>query len=316
MPTTLPSTETSPPPSTFNQSLFLTDLTHLCTTLSIPLSLPSTLHTLHTYTTAFHSSAILWRYTSKPHSPLNYRFYPSVPIDTLTPALTSSPPLLSPTHPLLPLLRSWIALYPERPLIQSCDFDAATGGLAKTWLFLRGVRDLGDILGGEAVPEALKRCKPLFQTLGLDQIRHLAVDWTGGTVNLYFLVPGPFSLEQISSHFSLLSRGAPSQEIIEELEKLLPKQAYTFAVTLDVETGVVMRVAYYVMGIPDDRMPDLGGWMKGFGGEAKSWDGEGLEGLVWSFGNGEGGDYWKWERRYCGELRGLLRGWGTPLVEG
>ncbi|PQE19009.1 4-hydroxyphenylpyruvate 3-dimethylallyltransferase protein [Rutstroemia sp. NJR-2017a WRK4] len=191
--------------------------------------------------------------------------------------------------------------------IQSCDFDAATGGLAKTWLFLRGVRDLGDILGGEAVPEVMKGWKSRFENVGLDKVRHLAVDWIGGTVNLYFLVPGPFSLEQVSSHLSLLSRGAPSQEIIQELEKLLPKQGYTFAVTLDVGTGEVMRVAYYVMGIPEGRMPDLGEWMRGFGEGARSWDREGLEGLVWSFrreGNGKG-DCWKWERSYCGELRGF-----------
>ncbi|PQE15082.1 Aromatic prenyltransferase protein [Rutstroemia sp. NJR-2017a BVV2] len=307
MPTILPTTETSVPPSKFDESRFLTDLTHLCTTLSIPLPLPSTLHTLHTYTAAFHSAAVLWRYTSKPNS-------------SLTPAVTCSPPLLSLTHPLLPLLRFWTALYPESPPIQSCDFDAATGALAKTWLFLRGVRALDDILSGDAVPEALKSCKPRFENLGLDKVRHLAVDWTGGTVNLYFLVPGSFSTEQVTGHLSLLERGPPSAESIQELEKLLPKQGYTFAVTVDVGTGEVKRVAYYVMGIPDDRMPDLGKWMRGFGENAKSWDREGLEGLVWAFGRGVHGlaarDYYKWERSYCGELRGLLRGWGAPLMEG
>ncbi|MGJ7416609.1 aromatic prenyltransferase [Streptomyces cinereoruber] len=171
----------------FSRTRFLADLRATATALGAPYSEDVTNTVLDAYAPAFHEGAVLWRTTDRPGAGLDYRFYARRPTDTVTIAQRAG--FITGDDPLAGLVRTWSGLYGGAPE-QSCDFDAALGP-TKTWVYLAGTRPLDDVLGAPGIPGALRRTAPVFHGLGLDHVRHVAVDYRHRTVNLYFRARGP-----------------------------------------------------------------------------------------------------------------------------
>lgn len=296
----------------FDQSRFISDIRNLSTEINAPYSEPTTLKVLSVFSHSFHNGVVLWRATDRPGDALNYRFYSREPIDTVS--IASSAGLLSPdiVNTLGKLVTSWSSLYNGVPE-QSCDFDAEKG-LVKVWVYMGGLRPLGDILSAEGVPESLRMHGRRFGEAGLEMVRHVAVDYHKGTVNLYFRAQGPVSLEQATVFNKLAGALPPSRKQFMEIEDFLNEVGYTFAVTIEIDSGNIERVGYYALKLPDRKVkkwPELSEQLEKFVKFAPNYDREEMNALAWSFGGEK--RYVKFERSYCGELVPLIRGWGTTL---
>lgn len=296
----------------FDSSRFLNDIRTLSAAINAPYSESTTLRVLAVFYHSFHNGVVLWRATDRAGDALNYRFYSREPIDTVS--IASSAGLLSPdiVNTLGKLVTSWSSLYDGSPE-QSCDFDAEKG-LVKAWVFLRGMRPLGDILGAESVPESVRQHEGRFRELGLEKVRHVAVDYQKATVNLYFRAQGPISLEQATSLNALASAKPPNQTQFEEMQIFLNKVGYTFAVTIKIYSGEIERVGYYALKLPEretKKWPVLNEQLEKFVQFAPSYDREEMNAVAWSFGGEK--RYVKFERSYCGELVPLIKDWGTTL---
>lgn len=296
----------------FDQSRFLNDIQILSAAINAPYSESTTKKVLSVFSDSFHDGVVLWRATDRVGDALNYRFYSRRPIDTVT--IASSAGLLSPdvVSNLGRLVTSWSSLYDGLPE-ESCDFDAEKG-LVKAWVYMRGMRPLGDILSAEGVPESLKQHEERFMALELEKVRHVAVDYQKATVNLYFRAQGPISLQQATSFNALAGAGPPSQTQFLEMQEFLNAVGYTFAVTIRVDSGDIERVGYYALKLPDratKNWPVINAQLEKFAQFAPSYDREEMNAVAWSFGGTK--RYVKFERSYCGELVPLIKGWGTTL---
>ncbi|KAB8298687.1 hypothetical protein EYC80_000864 [Monilinia laxa] len=299
-------------PSKFDQSRFLDDIRNLSAAINAPYSESTTINILSVFSHSFHNGVVLWRATDRLGDALNYRFYSRKPIDTVS--IASSAGLLSPNilNTLGNLVKSWSLLYNGTPE-QSCDFDAEKG-LVKAWVYMGGMRPLDDILGADGVPDSVRQYKSRFEHLGLQKVRHVAVDYQKGTVNLYFRAQGPITTKQATLFNALVGAEAPSQQQFKDMKKLLNELGYTFAVTIKIETGGIERVGYYALKLPEKgtkKWPDLNEQLEKFVQSAPSYDREEMNAVAWSFGGNQ--KYVKFERSYCGELVPLIRKWGTTL---
>ncbi|MGW4726440.1 aromatic prenyltransferase [Streptomyces sp. NPDC004291] len=290
----------------FSRTRFLTDLRATATALGAPYSEDVTNTVLDAYAPAFHEGAVLWRTTDRPGAGLDYRFYARRPTDTVTIAQRAG--FIAGDDPLAGLVRVWSGLYGGAPE-QSCDFDAALGP-TKTWVYLAGTRPLDDVLGAPGVPGVLRRTASVFHGLGLDHVRHVAVDYRHRTVNLYFRVRGPVDPEQCRRFTALAGAEPPGERLFGEMATFLSRGAYTFSVTVSPATGEVERVAFYALKLPPGRFPSLGSRLRTFFATAPSYDPEDMNAVAWSFGAG-GATYVKAERSHCGDLVDLIRGWNT-----
>lgn len=227
--------------------------------------------------------------------------------------------LLEPSNSLAALLKSWskpwgtsLHVVPE----QSCDFDAEKG-LTKAWAYMGGLRPLDDILSADGVPASITQHKSTFDTLELNFIRHVAVDLHSNTVNLYFRTgPGLLSESQakdlvaLAGHTSLPLK----KSLLTDMQNFLSPEGFTFAVTLDVGTGKIKRVAFYALGLPRLTFPQgMDGRLKIFFDEAPSRDAELFTAIAWSFGKGDE-SYVKAEKSYCGGVVPLLKEWKSTLT--
>ncbi|KAI9642507.1 hypothetical protein NHQ30_009312 [Ciborinia camelliae] len=299
-------------PYKFDQSCFINDIKNLSAAINAPYSESTTSKVLSVFSHSFHNSAVVWRATDRQGDALNYRFYSREPMDTVS--IASSAGLLSPgiVNTLGKLVTSWSSLYDGSPE-QSCDFDAEKG-LVKTWVFMGGMGPLEDILGAEGVPESVRQHEARFRELGLEKVRHVAVDYQKATVNLYFRAQGPISLEQATSFNALAGAVPPSLDQFEDMKEFLNKVGYTFAVTIDIERGKIERVGYYALKLPErgaNKWPELNEQLERFVKFAPSYDIEEMNAIAWSFGGKN--RYVKFERSYCGESVPLIKVWGTTL---
>ncbi|MFC8725771.1 aromatic prenyltransferase [Streptomyces bacillaris] len=290
----------------FSRARFLVDLRTTATALGAPYSEAVTNRVLDAYASAFDEGAVLWRTTDRPGAGLDYRFYARRPLDTMTIARRAG--FIAGDDPLAALVQAWSGLYGGAPE-QSCDFDAALGQ-TKTWVYLAGTRPLDDVLGVPGVPDALRRLAPLFHGLGLDHVRHVAVDYRHRSVNLYFRARGPVDPEQCRRFTALAGAEPPGERLFGEMAAFLSRGAYTFSVTLSSTTGAVERVAFYALKLPDGQFPLLSGQLLTFFDVEPSYDPEDMNAVAWSFGAG-GATYVKAERSHCGDLVALIRGWNT-----
>ena len=264
---------------------------------------------LNLYSAEFQSSVVLWRATSKKNKCINYRFYPRKPFDTLTPAMRAG--LIHHGNPLAQLIVSWTNLY-NGAGEQLCDFDS-DAGLSKTWVFLQGIRPIDDILNAECVPESIQRHRSDFHALGLNYVRHVAVDWKEDTVNLYFRIKQPINSISISTLTALAGSDGPNALEMAEMKRYLPADGFTFAVTMALVDGSVHRVAFYAMRLPPGEYPEsIGESLREFLKRAPSYDKQEMNAVAWSFGK-DGGTYVKAERSYCGDLVDMLKNWGTTM---
>lgn len=229
----------------FSEARFLADVGNMCLAVGAPFSESATRKVLETYPSSFLRGAINWRTTDRPADALNYRFYERKNIDTIKPAIEAG--LLDATHPLLPLLKAWASLY-DGTVEQSCD-SCAQKGLVKYWLYFGPVKPMEEILSTPGIPSTITRHKDLLHSLGLDLMRHIAVDYYGGTVNLYFTKNHALTPEEVRSFVSLASpeqSAALTEDEIAHMTRYLSPDASELAVTVNVATGSIKRVAIYV----------------------------------------------------------------------
>ena len=293
----------------FSESEFLQDIQKTAEAINAPYSEAVTKTVLKAYRQQFRDNVVLWRATSTDGSSLNYRFSMSRPFDTITPAVQAG--LLDPTHPSIKLITSWTNLYPGIAL-QLCDFDSKAG-LAKNWVFLREPQTMDGILDAEGVPETIRNWRSTFRKLGLTMLRFTAVDYHKGSMNLYFVIPGPLDDARITELTALTGAKQPlSKPVREQMKKYLSREGMHFAVTMSPEKGIIERVAFYAIKLPPRDFPDVGSRLETFMAKAPSYDSEKMQIVAWSFGR-DGKDYMKMEQSYRGGLFTLLARWGAKF---
>lgn len=292
----------------FSESRFLEDLREMCLAIDAPFSEDVTKKVLHTYAPSFQRSAVNWRVTDRPGDALNYRFYERQQTDTITPAIEAG--LLDPANPVLPLLRAWTGLFPGT--VQCCDF-CPSQGLVKCWLFLGGLRSVDELLGAPGVPAHIARHGPELHRLGLTRARHIAVDYSGATVNLYFSQAGPPSGERLRGLAGLPSGAAAaaqqlSDDEVAEMTRFVSPEGSDTGVTFRIDDGSVSRTAQYAF-LLDRVYPRLEKRIQTFFARAPCYDEQPGDIVAWSFG---GKRYMKGERNYCGDTVSLMRDWALP----
>lgn len=296
----------SAPGFEYSPARFLEDIRTTAAAIGAPFSESVNRTALDVYADGFATGAVLWRTTDRPGDALNYRFYARKRYDTVSAAVRAG--LLPFDSVLASLVTSWSALYQGTPE-QSCDFDAGRG-LVKTWVYLGGTRPLDDVLDADGVPDTIRRHAPLFHDLGLDHCRHVAVDYTKNTVNLYFRARGPLTDQQCVQFTKMVRSAPPAEQLAAEMREYLSRNAYTFSVTVSVDTGALERVGFYALKLPDGRFPTVGERLSRFYSAAPSYDADTANAIAWSFGAGDR-TYIKAERSCYGDLVSLMRRWNT-----
>lgn len=289
----------------FSESRFLEDLREMCLAIDAPFSEDTTKKVLRAYGPSFRRGAVNWRVTDRPGDALNFRFYEREQTDTITPAIEAG--LLDPASPVLPLLRAWAGLFPGT--VQCCDF-CPSQGLVKCWLFLGGLRPADELLRAPGVPAHIARHAGELRRLGLTRARHIAVDYSGATVNLYFSQEGPLTGERVRA-LAALPGGRPSRpsdDEAAEMARFVSPEASDVAVTFRIDTGEVTRTAQYAF-LMERAYPRLEKRIGTFFGRAPCYDEEPGDIVAWSFG---GKRYMKGERNYCGDTVSLMRDWALP----
>jgi 4-hydroxyphenylpyruvate 3-dimethylallyltransferase len=293
----------------FSASVFLQDIERTATAIQAPYSPSATKAAVAAYAASFHEGAVLWRATSRPGDALNYRFYERRPTDTVGTAIKAG--LLSPDSGAVRLVSGWSSLYQNST--ELCDFDSEVG-LSKTWIYLGGMRPLSEILGAPAVPETARRRYSEFQDLGLAVVRHVAVDYLQGTMNIYFAAPGPITETQCRQFVSLAHGEQPSPPVFADMSRYMAPSRYTFSVTMNMDDGTVKRVGFYALKLPEGEFPVIGSRLTKFFATAPSRDNEEMNAVAWSFGP-HGRNYLKGERSYSGHLVELMREWSSPMTD-
>ncbi|MGW2373908.1 aromatic prenyltransferase [Kitasatospora sp. NPDC001683] len=293
----------------FSPSRFLKDIEATTVLLGIDYSEAMTRRVLDAYEESFHRGAVLWRTTDKPDGVLNYRFYERVPVDTVSIAAQTG--LLGPHNQTASLISAWSSLYEGST--QLCDFDAVRG-LAKTWVYLGGIRPLEEVLGAPGVPDTIRRHHGGFRELGLTSVRHVAVDYQHDTANLYFRVQEGLSPKAAARLLALSRSTPPDETTFKDMVDFTAPDGHTFSVTLRISTGQVERVGIYALRLPAGQFPRLNDRLAAFFSGAPSHDEEEMNAVAWSFGAG-GSRYVKAERSYCGRLVALMREWNSPMTD-
>jgi 4-hydroxyphenylpyruvate 3-dimethylallyltransferase len=265
---------------------------------------------LKTFATSFSRGAVLFRTTDQPNGPLNYRVYERESIDMVSQSIEAD--LLPRDSILGKLVQTWSSLYGAESH-QLADFDSARG-LVKFWVFLGGIRPLGEILNVSGVPECIKQYRGMFETLNLTGVRHTAVDLEKASINLYFRTKPNLSRRDMNEYTSLAGADPIPDPLYSEIAAHFPKSGGTFAVTLDFNTGHISRVAFYALRLEENNLPPSAtlGRIRTFFEVCPSYEVDEMKALAWSFGEGTK-RYVKAEHSYTGDLIGLIRGWGTSL---
>ena len=292
-------------PTSFSPSKFLEDFKKLADGLGAPYSEPAILAVLKVFEGCFEEGVVIWRTTNRPGDVLNYRFYLRRRLDTISIATEAG--ILEPENAMARLVTSWSSLY-NGGSEQWCDFDPHTG-LTKTWVNLKEFRSVDDILSAPGVPISVRAHGPTFHSLNLNIVRFVAVDYHGSTMNIYFSAPGPVSETQIAQYTNLAGCSPPTDQEFEDMRKFLNPHGFSFAVTMEYETGRITRVAFYALMLPPGSLPIADDRVLSFFSEAPSYDQQRTRNVAWSYGRG-GSKYMKAEASYVGEWANLLRGVG------
>jgi 4-hydroxyphenylpyruvate 3-dimethylallyltransferase len=294
----------------FSPAQFLRDMKVAADAIGAAYSEPVTGMVLGAYAGSFRDGAVLWRTTDRPGDALNYRFYERRPTDSVGTAIRAG--LLDPNNTMTGLISSWSSLYGGTSA-ELCDFDAEHG-IAKTWVYLGGMRPVEHVLRAPGVPWALRRHEHRFRALGLVCVRHVAVDYRGNTVNLYFRTSSKITRDESERFVSMANGKQPRSSLFSDMERFTPPDGYTFSVTMAVGNGDIQRVAFYALKLPAGQFPTIGQRLATFFQSAPSRDDEEMNAIAWSFGPG-GKDYIKAERSYCGRLAALMKTWNSPMTD-
>ncbi|KAJ5813520.1 secondary metabolism biosynthetic enzyme [Penicillium pulvis] len=285
----------------FDPMRFLTDFKRTSDAIGASYSEPSILETLNTFKSCFQNSIVIWRTTNRENDPLNYRFFLQQRLNTVEIAIKAG--YIEPDNQMGRLITSWSALYNGESQ-QWCDFHPERG-LVKTWVNLKRGRPVNDILNAPGVPYSVQCHGPTFRSLGLELVSFVAVDYESSTMNIYFIAPGPISETQAAQYTALAQCKPPTREEFQDMRSFLDHQGFTFAITMDYETGAVTRVAFYALNLSTDRLPAIGERLLILLEAAPSYDRQQTICLAWSFGLGDK-KYMKAESSYVGDFTSLL----------
>src|SRR5689334_13651231 len=289
----------------FSRSMFLQDLELTASALGAPYSMSVAGRVIDTYARSFYEGAVLWRATSRPGDALNYRFYERRSTNTIGMAISAG--LLDEHNRMAHLAGGWSVRYPEAT--ELCDFDSERG-LSKTWLHLGCQRPLAEILSVAGTPEPVRRTGRGLRQLGLESIRHVAVNYLDSTATYYFPAAGPIDERRCSELVALANGASPSRSVLADVSRFIPADRFTVSVTMT-EHGEIDRVGFYALKLPSRQWPAMSGRLVKFLQTAPSHDIEEINAVAWSFGRA-GDDYMKAERSYSGRLVELMRQSNSP----
>jgi uncharacterized RmlC-like cupin family protein len=293
----------------FSEGQFLIDAEAMAKAVGAPYDEETTRRVVEVFAEHFRTGAVLWKTTDRPGDHLGYRFFARERTDTVETALAAG--FMRPSA-LTALVAEWDRTF-GTDAIQSCDFDGFNG-MAKTWVFLGGMRPAEQALDNPAVPPALRAQLPGLKRVGLDHVRFTAVDYRHGSVNVYFRARGPLTPARAAQVLGAVGIAAPDNALVARMRSVVPED-FCLAVTFSMDTGRAVRACFYALGIPEDRVPPLPRRIAAFFETAPDYDAEVIRGLGWSYGPGEG-TYLKAERSYCGDMAGRLRDWDCYLTGG
>jgi 4-hydroxyphenylpyruvate 3-dimethylallyltransferase len=297
-------------PPVYSRSRLLNDIKTTANAIKAPYSESSTIQVLNVLENCFREGVIIFRATDRPGDALNYRVYIHKNMDTLSMAKEGN--LLDPKHQMLIPLEIWCALYNNSPQ-QWCDFDA-NAGLVKTWLHLMTLRPIDELLTAPGIPSNFKSHLPNFQSLGLNLVWFVAVDYHRNTLNIYFLVQGVLTKEQAARLTNLVGSPPPSDAEFEDIKKLIDQRGYFFAVTMRYPEAAIARVAFYALNLTPDQLPITEGRLRTFLDVSPIYDARPAAVYSWSFAKG-GETYKKLELGYSGEFGDSMRATAIRAAE-
>ncbi|NUW36375.1 hypothetical protein HTZ77_33940 [Nonomuraea sp. SMC257] len=287
----------------FSESLFLDEIKRTAAALGARYEEDLTRKVLDTFGDGFRDGATVWKTTGRPGDHLCYRFFARAQNDTVATALKAG--LLAEESAATRLIRDWTEAQ-GGAATQSCDFDAANG-LAKTWLYLGGMRPAEEILGRSFVPAGLRGQLDAFHAAQLDYLRFVAVDHRHQTVNLYFRTRGPITMDRCAEILRLVDAAPPDEAQLADIRTFVPED-FCVAVTASMATGAPERCCFYALKLPPGRFPAIPERIAQFFAEAPSYDDTTVNAVGWSFGR-RGGTYIKAEKGYLGDMSALLTDW-------
>ncbi|PMD17248.1 hypothetical protein NA56DRAFT_648701 [Hyaloscypha hepaticicola] len=300
-----------PSQSAFTSERFLADYKKTADILGAKYDEKIVAGTLTSFDNCFEEGTVIWRSTSRANDKLNYRFYLRHRVDTV--ALAVKAGYIEASNPMARLATCWSDLF-DGDSVQWCDLDPEEG-VAKTWIFLRGQRSVDDILDASEVPESARVHRTTFHNLGLKLVHFAAVDHHGGTMNIYFTVPGPITEAQAAAYTALAGCKPPTAAEFADLRAYLPSQRFVFAATINYDTGKITRVAFYALNIPQGPLPATANdRLRQFFAEAPSYDEVQTRNIAWSYGNGDK-KYMKGEASYTGDLQNWVQNVRAPVNE-
>lgn len=290
----------------FSETRFLADAVALARTIGAPCRDETIHRALAVFGAHFRTGAVLWKTTDRPGDHLCYRFFARERTDTLDAALRAG---FVRRGALTELVSQWGQRFgPEA--IESCDFDCVNG-LAKTWVYLGGVRPAAEVLDIPAVPSALRARLPALHRAGMGHVRFAAADYRTSTVNIYFRIRGPLTHTRATEVLAAVGTTAPDHVSTAQIRALVPTD-FCLAVTFSIGSGEPLRACFYALGIPDDRLPPLPRRIAAFFQAAPCHDTEVIRALGWSY-SPTSGAYLKAEHAYCGDMAARLRDWDCYL---
>lgn len=291
-------------PVAFSQERFLNDIRKTAEAIDAPYSESAVLSVLKAFEEFILDEAVIWRTTNRPNDKLNYRISVSHQLDTVAMAIKAG--FIKPDSKMARLINSWSSLY-NGDTEQGLDFDVAMAGIAKTWVNLKGLRPVDDVLNADQVPDAVRAHGPTFHSLGLEVVKFVGVDYHGNTMNLYFRAPGPVTKDQAAKFTNLAQCPPPTEQEFQDMQAYLNPEGYPFSVTLEYTTGTIRRVSFYGLDIPEGKWPTtVNDRMRKFFDVAPSYDRKTYRIVAWSFGLG-GSKYLKAESSYIGDSADLFK---------
>jgi len=291
----------------FSEGRFLTDAEAMAKVIGAPYDEETTRRVVEVFGEHFRTGAVLWKTTDRPGDHLGYRFFARERTDTVETALAAG--FVRPSA-LTALVAEWDRTF-GADAIQSCDFDTFNG-MAKTWVFLGGMRPAELVLDNPAVPDALRASLPRLRRASLDHVRFTAVDYRHDSLNVYFRARGPLTPARAAQVLAAVDIAAPDDAAVALMRTVVPED-FCLAVTFSMDTGRAVRACFYALGVPPERLPSLPPRIATFFESAPDHDVETIRGLGWSHGPGEG-TYLKAEHSYCGDMAGRLRDWDCYLT--
>lgn len=300
----------------FSAESFLSEVRRGTNVLGVEYCEDTAMSILQAYSTEIPDGVVQIRASSRPGEPLVYRLYPSTPRDGTRPAIMAG--MLDPCNPRIPLVKSWLELYPKA--YGNPDFESGKG-FCGAFIFFGvntegGLRPLDEILDAPNVPAYITKNRALLHDNGLSIVQSARVEYHTGCIEFYFVVLGPLTKDLAARFTALAGAEPPSDFLYDEMSTMLGPGNFFLGVVFD-DKGTIIRVDFYILfpiELPGGRMPDLPKRLHEFW-EIDTYAEEEMDILAWSFGRDLEQPYIQAERTFTGNLRNLWRSWGIMTVE-